>query len=48
MSDDQIRLAAIEHLKGIVSIHGDVLSYDILLKGFDFKGERITLLGVFY
>lgn len=45
MNDDQIRIAAFEHLKYLVSIYGDVLPYTILLKGFMFKGERITLLG---
>ena len=45
MLDDQIRLAAFEYLKQLVSIHGDVLPYNILIKGFDYKGERITLMG---
>ena len=45
MLDEQIRLAAFEHLKNLVLIHGDVLPYEILIKGFFFNGERITLLG---
>jgi putative restriction endonuclease len=45
MLDDQIRLAAFEYLKGLVEIYGDVLPYKILLKGFEFNGETITLLG---
>ncbi|MFA5971924.1 MAG: HNH endonuclease [Lentimicrobiaceae bacterium] len=45
MLDNQIRLAAFEHLKDLVSIYGDVLPYKELIKGFLFKGERITLLG---
>jgi putative restriction endonuclease len=45
MLDDQIRLAAFEHLKNLVLIHGDVLPYEILINGFLFNGERVTLLG---
>jgi len=45
MSNNQIRLAAFEHLRELVSIHGDVLPYKELIKGFLFRGERITLLG---
>lgn len=45
MQDEQIRLAAFEYLKNLVSIHGDVLPYEILIKGFLFNGERVTLLG---
>ena len=45
MLDNQIRLAAFAHLEELVSIYGDVLPYKELIKGFQFKGERITLLG---
>jgi len=45
MLDNQIRLAAFKHLEELVSIYGDVLPYKELIKGFQFKGERITLLG---
>ncbi|MBK9358460.1 MAG: hypothetical protein IPN08_13895 [Bacteroidales bacterium] len=45
MRDDQVRIAAFEYFKDLVSIHGDVLPYSILLKGFMFNGQRITLLG---
>ena len=45
MQDSQIRIAAFEHLKELVTIYGDVLPYKELIKGFLFKGERITLLG---
>jgi putative restriction endonuclease len=45
MQDSQIRIAAFDHLKELVTIYGDVLPYKELIKGFLFKGERITLLG---
>ncbi len=45
MLDNQIRLAAFDHLNKLVSIYGDVLPYKELIKGFLFKGEIITLLG---
>ena len=43
--DDQIRLAAFEWLGKQTAIYGDVLSRDQLAAGFEFNGERITLLG---
>lgn len=43
--DDQIRLEAFKWLEKQNTIYGDVLPYEILTKGFDYKGERITLLG---
>lgn len=43
--DDQIRLSAFEWLDKQIVIYGDVLPRDILVKGFIFNGERITLMG---
>lgn len=43
--DDQIRLAAFNWLEVQTSIYGDALPFDKLVKGFDFYGERITLIG---
>lgn len=43
--DDQIRLSAFEWLEKQTMIYGDVLPRDLLATGFNFKGERITLLG---
>ncbi len=43
--DTQIRLKAFEWLEMMVSIHGDVLERRHLERGFDFHGQRITLLG---
>ncbi|MCX6272126.1 MAG: HNH endonuclease [Bacteroidetes bacterium] len=43
--DDQIRTAAFAWLEKQTQLHGDVLPRDVLEKGFDFKGRRITLPG---
>jgi putative restriction endonuclease len=43
--DDQIRNAAFIWLEEQINIHGDVLSWEILHKGFEFKGERIVPIG---
>jgi putative restriction endonuclease len=43
--DDQIRLAAFDWLSKLALIHGDVLPRNLLEKGFDYQGNRITLLG---
>lgn len=43
--EDQIRLAAFHWLKTQNEIHGDILPRNILENGFDFHGERITLVG---
>lgn len=45
MLDHQVRIAAFKHLENLVSLHGEVLPYEVLKKGFDFNGNRITLLG---
>lgn len=41
----QIRLQVFNWLKKAVEIHGDVLPRKILEHGFEFNGERITLVG---
>jgi putative restriction endonuclease len=43
--DGAVRLRAFEWLKEQEDIHGDVLPRTLLERGFDFKGERIPLLG---
>lgn len=40
----EIRLAAFEWLADQVDIHGDVLPRTLLLQGFEYKGQRITLI----
>lgn len=42
--DWQVRLAAFEFLKREVALRGDVLSWELLLRGFDFNGRRVPLL----
>jgi len=46
MSDyeHQIRLATFDWLRRAVEWHGDILSRNLLSKGFEFKGERIPLV----
>lgn len=43
--DSQIRIGAFSWLEQLTLIHGDVLPWDVLHKGFDFKGERIIPIG---
>ena len=43
--EQQIRLAAFEWLKQQVQIYGNTLPRDILEKGFNFQGQRVTLMG---
>lgn len=43
--DDQIRLSAFDWLEKQTMIYGDVLPRYLLATGFNFKGDRITLLG---
>lgn len=43
--EDQIRLAAFNWLRELVALNGDVLPRLLLEKGFEFEGERITLIG---
>jgi putative restriction endonuclease len=42
--DLQVRLAAFNWISEQVNLHGDVLSRDALLRGFDFKGQRVPLI----
>lgn len=44
-TDSTIRSAAFDWLTEQVDLHGDVLPREILEEGFEFRGERITLLG---
>lgn len=39
-----IRLAAFEFLRKLCHLHGDVVPRDVLLRGFDFDGQRVPLL----
>lgn len=43
--DDRIRLAAFDWLEKQSIIFGDVLTRDLLESGFQFNGQKITLLG---
>lgn len=43
--DDLIRNAAFTWLEEQTNIHGDVLPWEILYRGFDFRGEKIILIG---
>lgn len=43
--ENEIRVVAFDWLSKQVSIHGDVLPRELLAKGFEFKGERVPLLG---
>src|SRR4051794_10458403 len=44
--DQAIRLAAFSFLDAQRAIHGDVLSWAILQRGFDFEGHSIALLSM--
>lgn len=44
-TDSAIRSAAFDWLTEQVDLHGDVLPRDILAQGFEFRGERVTLIG---
>lgn len=44
MSDAAIRLAAFDWLAEQVELHGDLLSWALLLWGFEYKGQRIPLV----
>lgn len=41
----QIRIAAFNWLEEQTAILGDVLSYSLLSKGFEYNGDRVTLVG---
>lgn len=40
----EVRIAAFDWLKEQVNIHGEVLQRDLLMRGFEFKGNQIHLL----
>lgn len=43
-TDLAIRLAAFEWLKRQTELHGEVLPWGLLLRGFDFAGTRVPLV----
>ncbi len=45
-SDQQVRLAAFDWLSEQTDLHGDVLPWKLLLGGFTFKGERVSLVSM--
>jgi len=45
VGDLRVRLAAFEWLKEQVEVHGDVLPRPILEQGFEFEGQRVSMLG---
>ncbi|MBZ5637812.1 MAG: HNH endonuclease [Acidobacteriia bacterium] len=44
--DRRVRLTAFEWLRHQVDLHGDVLPWSILSRGFDFDGERVPLVSM--
>ena len=42
--DRRIRLAAFDYLERLVTVHGDVLPWDVLRAGFDHDGRPIRLI----
>ncbi len=44
--DQRIRLAAFEWLRAQVDLHGDVLPWTILSRGFELDGERVPLVSM--
>lgn len=42
--DSRVRAAAFDWLAGQVAVHGDVLPWSLLLKGFQLDGKRVPLL----
>jgi putative restriction endonuclease len=43
-TDTAIRAAAFEWLAEQVAVHGEVLPWNVLLRGFDYQGQRVPLL----
>ena len=43
--DNAVRLAAFRFLEEQVHLHGEVLSRELLHRGFDFQGQRVPLVG---
>jgi hypothetical protein len=46
MPDSEIRRAAFEWLAAQVEIHGDVLPWALLVRGFELRGERVPLVSM--
>jgi putative restriction endonuclease len=44
IEDSTIRLAAFEWLRRQVAVHGDVLPWSLLVRGFEHAGERVPLV----
>lgn len=44
--DRQVRLKAFEFLERATAVHGDVLPWAVLLKGFEFDGTRVPLVSM--
>lgn len=42
--DLQVRIAAFNWLSEQVNLHGDILTRDVLLQGFQFQGQRVPLV----
>jgi putative restriction endonuclease len=45
LRDQQVRLRAFEFLARQTQVHGDVLPWSVLSRGFDFDGARVPLIG---
>lgn len=43
--DSRVRAAAFRFLDAQTQMHGDRLPYAVLLRGFDFAGQRVPLVG---
>jgi len=43
--EEQIRISAFRWLEQQTAIYGDVLPYQLLQQGFDYQGERVTIIG---
>jgi hypothetical protein len=43
--EDQLRVAIFKWIAEQCNMHGDVLSRDLLLNGFEFDGQKIPLMG---
>jgi putative restriction endonuclease len=42
--DRQVRLRAFQFLAELTSVHGEVLPWAVLLRGFEFNGQRVPLI----
>jgi len=43
--EEQIRIAAFNWLEQQTAIHGDVLPYHLLMQGFIYQDQRVTIIG---